>query len=65
MVMVGYNTLNNNQWLLDWFKTQALTIEEIDVKNVSSKKKWHLAIDFNNIFLVVINDNNVLELQSL
>jgi len=35
------------------------------LKNVLNKKKWHLVIDFNNIFLVVIKDNNILELQSL
>jgi hypothetical protein len=29
MVMTIYNTSNNNQWLLDWFKTKALAIGEI------------------------------------
>jgi hypothetical protein len=25
IVMVGYNALESNQWLLDWFKTQVVT----------------------------------------
>jgi hypothetical protein len=28
MVMADYNASNNNQWLLDWFKTHAFTIGE-------------------------------------
>jgi hypothetical protein len=30
-----------------------------------SKKRWHVLIDFNNIFLVVTKDNNIFELHGL
>jgi hypothetical protein len=28
MIMANYNASNNNQWLVDWFKTHAFTIGE-------------------------------------
>jgi hypothetical protein len=28
MVIVDYNALDNNQWLLDWFKAYALTTKK-------------------------------------
>jgi hypothetical protein len=35
------------------------------LKNVPSKKKGHPTTNFDNIFPIVIKDNNILELQSL
>jgi hypothetical protein len=35
------------------------------LKNVPSKKRWHLPTNSNNILLVLIEDNNIFELQCL
>jgi hypothetical protein len=35
------------------------------VKNLPSKKRWHLPTNFDNLLLVVAKDNNIFELQCL
>jgi hypothetical protein len=69
MVIVDYNALDNNQWLLDWFKTYALTTKKNKINNylinVSSMNREHTAINSNSILHVKAKDNNILELQGL
>jgi hypothetical protein len=68
MVIVDYNALDNNQWLLDQFKTYALTTKKKNqhlFENVSSKKREHIATNSNSILCVIAKDYNILELQCL
>jgi hypothetical protein len=66
VVMANYNALENNQQLLNWFKTQVVTNRRYKIHNylrdVPKEKKEHSSTYFDSILPTIIK-NSILELQ--
>jgi hypothetical protein len=63
--MVNYNASKNNQWLLNWFKTQVITIRNNESTIILEicKKGRHFSTYFDNILYIITKYKNIVELQ--